>query len=356
MIDGGLVDRLKSDIDAMHIPVETAYVDKAEFVDGRWHLFEKERLLCISRALLLASGLRGLSNEAEYFGKGLSLTYNGYDFLPEHLASLTAPKDVRETVVIGNEKTGNLLEIINAVRRQDLNITFLLDEPPSRELQTLFGESTVFGRVTEFRGKRHVEKVVAVDADERVVVLPCDMAFIDYAAFEVKPQKNIDIKGLYRDDRGFVCISRDGTTNLQGLFAAGDITGIFAMAVKALAEGSLAGFSAYRYVFRQKFQYDPPLFAYAAHDRPIDPTRCDYPELRRSDTLEVIGAPAIFWEIVESTVIGDLAKKKDRLSYDWLCEHLGERQARDLVFALLDAKVCTLQPTEETKREPASRT
>ncbi|HKU36967.1 MAG TPA: hypothetical protein VJR89_02435, partial [Polyangiales bacterium] len=55
-------------------------------------------------------------------------------------------------------------------------------------------------------------------------------------------------------------------TDVPGLFAAGDVTGMPACAGTAIGEGIVAGFEAYRYVYQQKFGVEPPLFAYYGRD------------------------------------------------------------------------------------------
>ena len=346
-----LIGAIMADIEALCIPIESVSVDAARFGNTRWRLYQREKPLCSARALVLATGLRKLANEAEYFGRGLSLTYNGYEYIPQQLGQLTAPDNVREVLIIGNEKTTNLLPALDNISKEGINLTFLLDEAPSEQLLSVFGHKALFGRVLAFRGQEKLEEVLAVSVCGKELTLRCDLAFIDYVAFEIKPQKSVEVEGLERDSNGFIRVTRDGSTNLGGAFAAGDATGLFAMALKALSEGSVAGFSAYRYVFKQKFGYDPPLFAYAAQDRPIDPNMSDYPELLRTDIVELLGAR----EDVEKAA-GGAAIPEGPFTYDSLCMGLGEQKARELVYALLDAKVCTLEPQEEAKRGPASRT
>lgn len=56
------------------------------------------------------------------------------------------------------------------------------------------------------------------------------------------------VGGLHTTESGYVETARDGSTNLKGLFAAGDITGTPYQYVKAAGEGCVAAYSARAYL------------------------------------------------------------------------------------------------------------
>lgn len=49
-------------------------------------------------------------------------------------------------------------------------------------------------------------------------------------------------------ENGHICVSRDLSTNLPGVFAAGDVTGLPYQIAKAVGEGATAGLNANRYI------------------------------------------------------------------------------------------------------------
>ena len=301
-----MINDVLADVAALRIPIEPLAIESARYEGNRWLLRAGGQTVCAARAIVLATGLRRLSNEGRYFNRGFSLTHNGYDYILGHLESLTAFDAIRSVVIIGNRKTANLLPILNLLRerRPNTELTFVLDEAPSENVGCLFRPSKVlFGRVAELRGSERVTDLVCTNGE----TVPCDLAFTDYAAFELQPERSIALEGLAYDASGFVAVSRDGSTNLAGAFAAGDATGIYAMALKAFSEGAIAGFSAHRYVYGQKFGHAPPLFAYAAVDRPIDASECDYPVALAGYDIEIIGDPAEASRIIGETVSGKIA-------------------------------------------------
>jgi thioredoxin reductase len=351
-----IIDEVIEDAESFNIPFETAAVDRVRRTDEGWLLSGDGRDLCSATAVVVATGLRRLSNEASYFGRGLAFTYNGYDYISEHLDRLLAGS-VTSAVIIGNAKTRNLLPVLQLLERPEVALKFLLNEPPSEELARIFGMGdTFFGRVARFGGEDTVEFVIFRDHEGKENHLPCERVFVDFSAFQVNPEITIDVEGLERDENGFLKISRDGATNLDGVFAAGDGTGVFFMAIKAFAEGSAAGFSAYRHVFERKFGYAPSLTNYVSEDHEVDPDYSDYPELLPTDIIEILGglddANRVGAETVNAVPFGP---GETRVLYGDLTKKLGKQGAQDLVFALLDAKLCTIEPRERQPRSPAPR-
>jgi hypothetical protein len=110
------------------------------------------------------------------------------------------------------------------------------------------------------------------------VIDDVDLLVVDFLSYEVRPARNFACAGAAVDESGFISVDRKQRTNVDGLFAAGDVTGMPACAGTAIGEGIVAGFEAYRYVYRQKFGEEPPLFAYYGRDAPLEE---DFDELPR---------------------------------------------------------------------------
>ena len=108
--------------------------------------------------------------------------------------------------------------------------------------------------------------------------LPCALAVIDFNSYELRPVLSVNILPLpARTDRGFLQVDRLMCASVEGLFAAGDVTGMPASVAKAIGEGVVAGFSAYSYVYRLKFHRTPPPFAYVPQDGSLDTYPGDLP-------------------------------------------------------------------------------
>jgi len=109
-------------------------------------------------------------------------------------------------------------------------------------------------------------------------------------SYEVRPARSVRCVGLALDESGFIRVDRKQHTNIPGLMAAGDATGMPACAGTAIGEGIIAGFEAYRYVYRKKFGGEPSLFAYYGRDEPLSEHLPDLPEVHGAMETELLGS------------------------------------------------------------------
>lgn len=334
---GELVDKLLADLEHLNLKVRPEAVTRALRRKGRWVLLSGEKELCSARAIILAAGLRRLSNESEYFGRGLSIAHNGYDYIPVIIEKLMSETEAEKLLVIGNMKSVNLLPVIRKIIKEPRRAEFLLDEKPSKDAFSAFGKDTSFGYVKEFTGRNRLEGVVTGDGDR----INATAVFIDYTAFELRPAGKVDIPGISYDSNGFIKVDRFCRASEEGVFSAGDITGPPALTLKALSEGGIAGFSAYRHVYREKFAHDPPLFAYESRDEPIEPCKSDYPDIEKNDIIEAIGnkyeIQKAFDRFIGSECSGGFGSVTE------MEKLYGPDKFRKLLYFLLDNKLCTIQ-------------
>lgn len=109
-----------------------------------------------------------------------------------------------------------------------------------------------------------VERIVGKDRVEKLIVknretgetdeLPVDGVFIDVG---MVPRTELAGRlGVELDERGYIVVREDQSTNVPGFFAAGDVTtgmnGVHQI-VTAAAEGAIAALSAYDYLKRKGF-------------------------------------------------------------------------------------------------------
>ena len=178
------------------------------------------------RALLLATGIaqRGtFPGEAEFLGRGVSycatcdgMLYRG-----------------REIAVVG--KTADAPHEANYLRELGCRVTYVSDRPP----EGLHSDIPFVKAVRlEVLGEKKVE---ALRADS--VTLPCEGVFIlrpSMAPADLLP--GLALEG------GYIKTDRNMATNLPGVFAAGDCTGLPLQVSKAVGEGQVAGHRASEYV------------------------------------------------------------------------------------------------------------
>ena len=114
--------------------------------------------------------------------------------------------------------------------------------------------------VTEIGGTKTVEwvKVKNVKTGEEIK-LEISGVFVEIGS---EPPKDFFTRiGLEVDEKGYVIVKPGQTTNIPGLFAAGDCTGgefkkKFDQIITAAAEGAIAALSAYEYLMKDKEQLE----------------------------------------------------------------------------------------------------
>jgi len=106
--------------------------------------------------------------------------------------------------------------------------------------------------VKRIEGTKNVERLLLQNSKTgEEMELPVDGVFIDIG---MVPQTDL-LKplGVALDERGYVVVGADQSTNVPGLFAAGDVTtacnGVHQI-VTAAAQGAVAALSAYEYIRR----------------------------------------------------------------------------------------------------------
>ena len=139
----------------------------------------------------------------------------------------------REIAVVG--KTADAPQEANYLRELGCRVTYVGDQPPEGLRPDIpFVKATRL----EVLGEKKVEALRAGS-----VTLPCEGVFIlrpSMAPADLLP--GLALEG------GYIKTDRNMATNLPGVFAAGDCTGLPLQVSKAVGEGQVAGHRASEYV------------------------------------------------------------------------------------------------------------
>ena len=104
-------------------------------------------------------------------------------------------------------------------------------------------------KINELKGENSLEKATLEKEHQGSKELKLDGVFV-----EMGLSPNLEIIGdlrVEKDEQGFVKINKDGSTNIKGLFAAGDISngsGNFRQIVTACSQGAIAVNSIHLYL------------------------------------------------------------------------------------------------------------
>jgi thioredoxin reductase len=289
------------DIERLNIPIFRDKVVRIEKLENCFLCTAESGREIRSLAVILATGFRAVRNESRYYLKGVRITFKGYEHFPRIIQSCAKDANGQGMVVVGNQKSHHLSTLLDAWSGGAGEVTLLTES----ELLEVLGDTHVTG--VRVRDKDGTERHIA-----------CASVLMDYNAMELNP--NFDISGLNlaRDERGFIRVDAHLRSSVDGLFAAGDITGRYAATLMALGDGVCAGLGAYSYAFETKFGQPPVLFAYAASDRHLPEQPRDLPEIP-VDAIPVALADAPDW-VDGRTDLKTLAQTRGCSSADLLAE------------------------------------
>jgi len=177
-------------------------------------------------------------NEEKFLGRGLS-----------YCATCDGPlfKD-REVVVIGGENEAfnealylaELCSRVTIITQDEINADKILIDRFKEK-----GE-IIEGKIKEIRGKDFVEGVVLESGEE----IKASGVFV--ALGRKTPSIEIFEKAGIKTSGKFIEVNRKQETNISGIFAAGDVTGLPFQIAKAVGEACVATINAYNFIKQHK--------------------------------------------------------------------------------------------------------
>lgn len=241
-----VVERFRRELEyldfARHMePVER--VEKNE--DGTFTIHTKDGGELYARSVIIATGSRqqwmDVPGEREYLSKGLC--YSAMSYAPLFID--------KKTVVVGDgelalRSAGELATVAQHVHLVGPSGP-VLEGPLGQKL--LRAENVTIlqnHRVAEVTGNGYCNRVVVTSPSGEELELAADGTFVE---LNLIPNTSMVADIVNVDDQGRIKVDCYNRTNIPGLFAAGDVTSIYAEQVLvAVGEGAKAALSAYDYL------------------------------------------------------------------------------------------------------------
>lgn len=247
--------------DLMLVMKEQALEVGAEIIDERVEKLEKAHNgsfavttakgdVFSGTAVILATGTEhkrlGLANEVELTSKGVHycVTCDAPLYTGKTIAVVGGGDASIKGVNLAAEYAKKIYVIVRgtALRAEPINL-----EQLARQGDTV--EVLYETQVAEIIGKEHFEKVILTKPHNGSTELSADGLFIEVGALpRTEIVKNL---GVELDEKGYVKAHPLMTTNIPGLFAAGDVMDLFRgfkQDITAACMGAVAATSAYEYL------------------------------------------------------------------------------------------------------------
>lgn len=202
----------------------------------------------LARTVILATGAipkkLGVPGEAEYTGRGVSwcATCDGA-FYRDKVVAVVGGGDAAVEEALFLTKFATKVYLVH--RRDEFRATKVIVERAAAHEQVEFVLSRTVKSI-EGNGSKVTGVVLASTAGEGDLALDVDGVF-EFVG--VDPESGL-VNGLAElTAGGYVVANEDGTTNVEGLFAAGDVTnGSLKQVVTAAGKGATAAFAALHYL------------------------------------------------------------------------------------------------------------
>jgi thioredoxin reductase (NADPH) len=229
--------------------VEIKELEKVEKIawSGKDMVVFTEKGSYVTRAVVICTGTKhrrlGVKGEDEFLGKGISYcaTCDGFFFRDKSVIVVGGGDSaVREALFLNN--IGCKVTLIH--RRGKLRAEPYLQKNLEHAGVRILWNSVV----KEIRGDNVVGSIVRFDKDRGIEdVLSVDGVFISIGE---EPVNELAVQmGIKTNDNGYIITDKSQRTNLERVYAAGDITGGVRQIVVACAEGAIAATSAYNDLF-----------------------------------------------------------------------------------------------------------
>jgi len=243
-----IVNKFRTELEYLDFARHIKTVEKIEKANEYFSVITAGGAVFETKAIIMATGTvqdrMGVPGEKEYSMKGLC--YSALSYAPLFLD--------KEVIVIGGgelalRSAGELSTVAKQVTVvcSNGNGTWSL----LKEKLELAGNVKIMKdcKVLEIQGDEFARKLVVEDAAGNRVEYNADGMFVEEG---LTPNTNM-VKDLVKlDENGHIIVDCACRTNVPGIFAAGDVTNIYAQQVLiAVGEGAKAALSAYDYLLPQ---------------------------------------------------------------------------------------------------------
>ena len=200
-----------------------------------------------AKSVIIATGARQLKmkvpGEREYMSRGLC--YSAISYAPLFIDKKTVVVGAGDLALRSAAELATVAEHVHIVGPTDDSLATPLGKKlAGSDNVTVLKDYSV----SKVLGNGYAERIVVQDPEGNETDIPADGTFVEMG---LMPNSAMVAGLVDTDDQGFITVDCQNQTNVPGVFAAGDVTSIFAEQVLvAVGEGVKAALSAYDYLLR----------------------------------------------------------------------------------------------------------
>jgi alkyl hydroperoxide reductase subunit F len=239
------VKKFKNELEYLDFALEKEPVTEIEKIDGGFLVRTSGKGEMKTKAVIIASGARqqwlDVPGEKEFISKGLC--YSAFSYAPLFIDKKTAVIGEGDLALRSAAELATVAEHVHVIGTTEKALNTAL----GKKLSGTDNVTILKGyKVIEVTGNGYANKVLVESPDGESSEVEFDGSFVEKALIP-----NTEFLGsmVDTDEQGRIKIDCFNRTSVPGIFAAGDVTNIYAEQVLvALGEGAKAALSAYDYL------------------------------------------------------------------------------------------------------------
>jgi len=237
-----LMRKIKKQVNELGVMILNDNVDSIDKIEGGFFVKTDLGKKYFGKTILLALGTEreklGVKNEGKYAGRGVSYCAScDAGFYKNKIVAVVGGGNAALTSAL---LLSDIAKRVYLIYRGDKFVkaeqTWVSLVDKNKKIEILFKE-----KVKELVGKENVSGVI-LDSGKRLIV---DGVFVETGSV---PDSGLAKKiGIKLDEKSYIKVDNHGRTNVEGVFAAGDVTNNnLKQIVTACAEGATAAYSVYQ--------------------------------------------------------------------------------------------------------------
>lgn len=221
-------------------------VEKAE---GGFRIAAEKSGEFFAKAIIIATGTErrklNIKGEAELAGRGVAYcaTCDG-PFFRDKTVAVIGGGDSAATAALYLADIAKLIYLITNEASLRAEEAWQKQIGQNSKIEVILNNTA-----EEFAGDKKLEKIILKNSYKESKELQADGVFIEIGYLPINGM--ISRLGIEKDERGYIKINQDGSTNTRGIWAAGDITtgsNHFCQLITACAEGAIAANSIHQFL------------------------------------------------------------------------------------------------------------
>ncbi len=240
-----IVDAFRRELEYLNFARRMEAVEHITQEDDHFLVKIKEGDALKARTVIVATGARqqlmDVPGEREYLSRGLC--YSAVSYAPLFIDKRAVVIGDGELALRSTAELATVAEHVHLIGAAGS----ILNTPIGKKIMRAPNVTIMEGyKVTRVLGNGYAERIVVKDPDGVESDIPADGTFVEMA---LMPNNKMVLNLAELDDAGFIKVDCYNRTSIDGLFAAGDVTNIFAEQVLvAVGEGVKASLSAYEFL------------------------------------------------------------------------------------------------------------